>query len=233
MSDFFKTIWDGFYINFIAEERYLFFLEGLKTTLILTIFSFLLGTLIGILFCAGKRSKNRFISRLFNLICGFFIEVPTMVLLMIMVYIIFGRTSLPIMWVVICGLLMKCGAYLSVIFGTALDTVGSGEIEAARTLGMSSWQAFRYVTLPQTVKQAMPLYSDQFIITLQETSVVGYLAIVDLTRAASIVSSRTMDAFYGIIAVTIIYFLIGYVFRKLMGLIKLGSHNRKKVSACA
>ena len=201
--------------------------------MILTVLSFVLGTLFGILLCAGKRSKNKFISRLSNIISGFFIEVPTMVLLMIMVYIIFGRTVLPILWVVIFGLLMKCGAYLSVVFSTALDTVGSGEIEAARTLGMTKWQAFRYVTLPQTIKQAMPLYTDQFILTLQETSVVGYLAIVDLTRAASIVSSRTMDAFYGIIAVTIVYFLIGLIFRKLMGLIKPGYHDRKKVSVCA
>ena len=233
MSDLFTFIWNGFYRNFIAEDRYLFFVEGLKTTLILTVFSFVLGTLFGILLCAGRRSKNRFIRRLTGIICGFFIEVPTMVLLMIMVYIIFGRTALPILWIVICGLLMKCGAYLSVVFSTALDTVNVGEIEAARTLGMSKWQAFRYVTLPQTVQQAKPLYTDQFILTLQETSVVGYLAIVDLTRAASIVSSRTMDAFYGIIAVTIVYFLIGLVFRKLMSLIMPGHRDRKKVATCA
>lgn len=230
MADFFESIWDSFYATFIVEDRYLFFLEGLKTTLILTFFSFLLGTAFGILLCIGKRSKNKLISRITNLVIGFFIEVPTMVLLMIMVYIVFGRTALPVMWIVIFGLLMKCGAYLSVIFNTALDTVASGEIEAARTLGMTGWQSFRYVVLPQTVAKAMPLYMDQLIVAMQETSIVGYLAIVDLTRASSIVSSRTMDPFFGLVSITIIYFILGFIFRKLLGLLD-PSRRRKKVYA--
>jgi His/Glu/Gln/Arg/opine family amino acid ABC transporter permease subunit len=191
MLDFFQDLWNRFYVTFIVDDRYLFFVDGLKTTLILTIMSFVLGTLFGILLCAGKRSSNKIIRKITTVICAFFIEIPTMVLLMIMVYIVFGRTMLPVIWVVTCGLLLKCGAYLSVIFNTALDTVASGEVEAARTLGMSKWQAFRYIVLPQTVTKAMPLYTDQFIIALQETSVVGYLALVDLTRASSIISSRT------------------------------------------
>jgi ABC-type amino acid transport system permease subunit len=89
---------------------------------------------------------------------------------------------------------------------------------------MNKWQAFYYVVLPQTVERAMPLYINQFISTMQETSVVGYLAIVDLTKAASIVSSRTMDAFFGVISITIIYFLIGLIVKAIVKAIK----NRKR-----
>lgn len=190
-------------------DRYLFFVEGLKNTLLLTFASFLLGTACGVLLCAAVRSKHAPVCRIATILRSIFMEIPTMVLLMIMVYIIFGSSSIPILVVVTIGLTLKAASYLSEIFDTALNTVQSGEIEAARTLGMSRWQAFRYVVLPQTVTAALPLYQNQFVISMQETSVVGYLAIVDLTRASSIVTSRTMDAFFGLITITLIYFLIG------------------------
>lgn len=216
-----KTIWQKIYETFIFDDRYLFFVDGLRVTLQLTLASFILGTAVGVLLCAGARSKHAWIRKTAKVLVSLFTEIPTMMLLMIFVYIIFGRSVLPVLWIVAIGLTLKAGAYLSVIFGSALETVEGGEIEAARTLGMTRWQAFRYVALPQTVTAALPLYKNQFIMSMQETSVVGYLAVVDLTRAASIVQSRTLDAFFGLITVTLIYFLIGaaakLLFRLLSG----------------
>jgi His/Glu/Gln/Arg/opine family amino acid ABC transporter permease subunit len=203
------TLRQKIYETFIFQDRYMFFVDGLKVTLLLTFASFILGTAVGILLCAGKRSSNPTINKISKLISTFFMEMPTMVLLMILVYIVFGSSALPILWIVILGLTIKTGTYLSEIFESSLATVAPGEIEAARTLGMSRWQAFRYVALPQTVTAALPLYRNQFIAAMQETSVVGYLAVVDLTRASSIVTSRTLDAFFGLVTITIIYFLIG------------------------
>ena len=230
MKDFIDGLLHSIYVTFIMEDRYMFFVNGLLITLLLTFSSFIFGTLLGIIFCAMSKSQNRVINKIGNVITHILIEMPTMVLLMIMVYIIFGYSSISVVIIVIVGLTFKAGAYLSEIFMTALSTVQSGEIEAARTLGMNKYQAFFYVALPQTIQVAMPLYMNQFILTMQETSVVGYLAIVDLTKAASIVSSRTMDAFFGTIVITLIYFLIGYLaklfFRHLSG--KL---NRNEVAA--
>ena len=211
MGNIFDVLWNKIYLTFIYQDRYLFFVEGLKNTLILTFGSFLLGTLFGILLCAMQRSENAIVQRVGKIIATALRGIPTMVLLMIMAYIIFGRSSLPLMLIVIVGLTMKAGSYLSEIFSAALDTVESGEVEAARTLGMDKWQAFKNVVLPQTIKSAMPLYINQFVASMQETSVVGYLAIVDLTKASSIVTSRTMDAFFGLIFITIIYFVIGQI----------------------
>ena len=214
-----NTIWQKIYETFIYDDRYLFFVSGLKVTLQLTLASFIFGTAVGVLLCAGARSKREWIRKTAKVLVALFTEIPTMMLLMIFVYIIFGRSILPVLVIVAIGLTLKAGAYLSVIFGTSLDTVEGGEIEAARTLGMTRWQAFRYVALPQTVTAALPLYRNQFIMSMQETSVVGYLAVVDLTRAASIVQSRTLDAFFGLITVTLIYFLIGAVAKLLFRLL--------------
>lgn len=217
----FNTIWEKINETFIIDDRYLFFVSGLRVTLVLTLTSFILGTAAGVVLCAASRSKRAWIRKIAHFLVSLFTEIPTMMLLMIFVYIIFGRSVLPVLWIVAAGLTLKAGAYLSAIFGSSLDTVEGGEVEAARTLGMTRWQAFRYVALPQTVTAALPLYKNQFIMSMQETSVVGYLAVVDLTRAASIVQSRTLDAFFGLITVTVIYFLIGavakFLFRILSG----------------
>jgi His/Glu/Gln/Arg/opine family amino acid ABC transporter permease subunit len=216
-----NSLYEKIYVTFIYQDRYLFFLNGLKVTLQLTLASFILGTAVGVLLCAASRSSHAWMRKAARLLVSLFTEIPTMMLLMIFVYIIFGYSMLPVLWIVAFGLTLKAGAYLSAIFGSSLDTVEGGEVEAARTLGMTRWQAFRYVALPQTVTAALPLYKNQFIMSMQETSVVGYLAVVDLTRAASIVQSRTLDAFFGLITVTLIYFLIGavakFIFRMLSG----------------
>ena len=207
-----------FLITFVVEDRYLYFLNGLGITLLLTFSSFLLGTALGVALCAGMRSGNAAVRRVAGIIKSFFVQLPTMVLLMIMVYVIFGHSALPILAIVIVGLTLKAASYLAEIFDAALSTVQPGEIEAARTLGMTRWQAFRFVALPQTVAAALPLYQNQFVATMQETSVVGYLAVIDLTRASSIVSSRTLDAFVGLFTITVIYFLIGAAVRGLFHL---------------
>ncbi len=226
MREFIQDIIKKIYLTFIVDDRYLFFVEGLRNTMILTLTSFIFGTLFGIILCALQRSKNPFFQKSVKVITAVFVEMPTMVLLMILVYIIFGRTAMPVLWTVIIGLTLKAGSYLSEIFNSALSTVSDGEIEAARTLGMNKYQAFFYVVLPQSINAALPLYINQFIVSMQETSVVGYLAIVDLTRAASIISSRTMDAFFGIIFVTIVYFIIGYFAKLLLNI--LGKRNRER-----
>jgi len=211
--------------TFVVGNRYQYFLNGLGMTLLLTFSSFLLGTALGVALCAAMRSENAAVRRATGIIKSFFVQLPTLVLLMIMVYVVFGQSALPILVIVIVGLTLKAAAYLAEIFDAALSTVQPGEVEAARTLGMNRWQAFRFVALPQTVAAALPLYQNQFVATMQETSVVGYLAVVDLTRAFSIVSSRTLDAFVGLFTITVIYFLIGAVVK---GLFRLVARQMRK-----
>lgn len=218
------TLYDRFYSTFIYEERYRYFIDGLKMTLLLTLASFILGCLVGIGFCALKKSRHSILRKIANVVTNFFVQLPTMVLLMVFVYIIFGSSGLSLILIVIFALTIKAGAFLSEIFFSAIETVNVGEIEAARTLGMSKRQAFFHVILPQSVTAAMPVFKNQFISTLQETSVVGYLAVMDLTRASSIVTSRTLDALFGLIVVSIIYLVIGYVGQVLLSLLDKRTH---------
>lgn len=213
-----------FYFTFINGNNYKFFLEGLKITLILTLGSFIFGALLAVGICVLERSKSNVVSKVTKLISNFFVQLPTMVMLMIFVYIIFGSSGLNIIIVVIMALTIKAASYLAEIFSTAIGTVSVGEIEAARTLGMSKWKSFKHVVLPQAVKAALPLCKNQFIATMQETSVVGYLAVMDLTKASSVVTARTLDAFFGLIAISALYLILGYIGTSLLGLLGIEKH---------
>ena len=223
MAEFFEELNKQIYVTFIYESRWRFFVYVFWMTLLLTFSSFILGTLIGILFCKLKMSGVRWVRGVTKAFTSLLIQIPTLVLLMLFVYIIFGSISLPVVISVIIGLTLKTGCYMADIFQTAVETVAPGEVEAARTLGMTRFQSFRYIILPQTVKTALPVYKNQFVSCLQETSVVGYLAIMDLTRASDVVSARTFDALFALLAVTLIYLIIGWIVGAL-----INSADRKK-----
>jgi len=213
-----------FYTTFIYEDRWKIFASGLLMTLILTFASFLLGSLIGAIFCALRLKENKIVTKVLAVVNGFLVQIPTLVLLMIFLYIVFSGAGLSTVIVCIIGLTLKTGAYLSDIFYNAIISVDPGEIEAARALGMSKTQAFLKVTLPQAVNNGISIYQNQFVISLQETSIVGSLAVEELTKASSIVTSRTLDAMFGLICISIVYILIGAIGSKLFGLLNKQKH---------
>lgn len=218
-----ESIKNKLFITFLYENRWKLFADGLWTTLLLTVASFAFGILLGAAFAAMKLSKRKWIRTIANFVTGVLIQLPTMVILMIFAYVIFGNVF-SVEVIAIIGLTIKSGSYIGDIIHTAILSVNAGEAEAARSLGMTAWQTFRFVTLPQAVKKGLPLFKNQFVITLQETSIVGYLAIQDLTRASSIVTSRTYDALFGLISVSLLYLIIGAIGSGLIGLLDREKH---------
>ena len=214
----------SFYITFILDNRWKYFLDGFFMTVLLTLSSFVLGTILGAIFCWLRFSKSKFIVRVIDVINGFFVQLPTLVFLMIMVYLVFGNTSLSVIVIVIIGLTIKSASYMSDIFYSAIKATSEGEAEAARALGMSKYQAFLYITLPQAVSKSIAVYKNQFITTLQETSVVSSLAIQELTKASSIVTSRTLDALFSLICISILYIVIGYIGTGIIGILEKTKH---------
>ncbi len=204
-----QTVQNSFYINLIYEDRYLFLLKGFGLTLYMTVATFLAGTIIGSIFCRIKLGKSQIAAKIVDLVSNLFIRLPTLVLLLIFVYMLFSNTDIDTVILAIIAFSMKTGSYIAVIMYTAVKAVNPGEIEAGRTLGMSKLNAFRLITLPQAVKHALPTYKNQLIITLQETSLVGFLAINDLTRASQVITSRTMDPYISLIISAVAYLLIG------------------------
>ena len=219
-----NQIYSQFYYTFIVEDRYKIFLNGLGLTLLLTLVSFLCGILFGSMLCKLSRARNKAASKIASGFTYFLVQIPTLVLLMLFVYIIFGSTAVPVFWGVIIALTLKQGSYIATIFNTVLNEIDRGELEAAMTLGMNRMAVFWYIILPQVLQKGVGLYKNQFIAAMQETSVVGFLALVDLTRASSIVSSRTMNAMTSLLVITVLYFMIGIIAHKCIDFICKSRH---------
>lgn len=212
------------YINLIYEDRYELILSGLKATLILTIVSFVAGTLLGMAFCAGKGSRNRVVRTVCRLFTQLMVKLPPLVLLMIFAYLIFVNSSLTPVAIAVVAFTLKCASHLAEMFRTAVDSVSPGEVEAARTLGYSRRQAFFRVVFPQALHQVMPLYKTQFVLTMQDTSVVSLLAIEDMSRAVTVISSRTMDPVVALVITSIVYLLLGFIANRMLSLADRSKH---------
>ena len=212
------------YINLIYEDRYELILSGLKATLILTIVSFVAGTLLGMAFCAGKGSRNRVVRTVCRLFTQLMVKLPPLVLLMIFAYLIFVNSSLTPVAIAVVTFTLKCASHLAEMFRTAVDSVSPGEVEAARTLGYSRRQAFFRVVFPQALHQVMPLYKTQFVLTMQDTSVVSLLAIEDMSRAVTVISSRTMDPVVALVITSIVYLLLGFIANRMLSLADRNKH---------
>lgn len=224
VNKMFEYIQKAIFSNLIYESRYLLLIEGLWTTLVLSVVAFTVGTLLAALLCLGNGSKCSWVRHTVNAFVGVIVKLPSLVLLMIFFYLIFINANINSVTVAIIAFSIKSACHLSVMFRSAVDSVESGEIEAARTLGMSKVMVFFKIILPQAIHQVMPLYTTQFIITMQETSVVSLVAIMDLTRASNIITSRTMDPFIAVIITSVAYVTLGFLANYLLKLFDSQKH---------
>ena len=201
---------DGF-IAFITADTLKVIWSGLKVTLLITAAGLLLGTLLAALLCATSRSKIivlRVAEKVFSVVVR---GTPVLMLLLLLFYVVFARTGMSAIMVAIIGFGLNTAAHVSEIMKSALMAVDAGPVKAARTVGFSAWQAFWYVTFPQAVAFARPMYRNATINLLQWTSVVGYVTISDLTRVINQLGARSAKPFYSLFLGIVIYLFVGYM----------------------
>jgi polar amino acid transport system substrate-binding protein len=134
-----------------------------------------------------------------------------LVLLMLIFYVAFASVDINPVLVAVVAFGMNFAAYSSEIFRTGIESVDKGQIEAGIAMGFSKSRTFLYIVLPQTVRRILPVYKGEFISLVKMTSIVGYIAVQDLTKASDIIRSRTFDAFFPLIMVAILYFSISWL----------------------
>lgn len=137
--------------------------------------------------------------------------VPILVFLMIMFYIIFAKTGISGTWIAIFAFSLNLAAYVSEMFRTGINSVDPGQTEAGRAMGFSKVKTFLLIVVPQAVKQILPVYKGEAISLIKNTSIVGYIAIQDLTKVSDIIRSRTFDAFFPLIVISIIYLILAWL----------------------
>lgn len=194
--------------NLLTDNRWKMLVDGLATTMIISLLAQLAGTVLGCFLCWVLLRKSQVVAGLGRVYSGLIHGLPMVVLLMISYYIIFGKTDISAVLIAVCAFALVEAAGIAAILKGAIDTVDPVEIEAARSIGFTAFGAFRAVTLPQAIKRAMPAYCNGFIQLVKATAIVGYIAIQDLTRAGDIIRSRTYDAYFPLLFVALIYLLV-------------------------
>lgn len=207
----FKKIADSFYNNIIREKRYLLIWDGLKATVIISVFSVIFGTLLGALVCFMRMSRIVPLNLPARVYISILRGTPVLVLLMLIFYVVFASVSIDPVVVSIIAFGMNFAAYTAEIFRSGILGVDRGQTEAGIAMGFTRIATFRHIVLPQMVRHILPVYKGEFISLVKMTSIVGYIAVQDLTKASDIIRSRTFDAFFPLIMVAILYFLISWL----------------------
>lgn len=207
------SVKEDFYLNFIKDDRYLWLLDGLKTTLIITIFAVIVGLIIGFLVAIIRSSHDKSGSfKILNAICRVYLTVirgtPTMIQLLIMNFVIFGAVSIN--KIIVGGLAfgINSGAYVAEIVRSGIMSIDQGQTEAGRSLGLNFSQTMRLIIIPQAFKNVLPALVNEFIVLIKETSIIGYIGMMDLTKGAMLIQSRTYNAFWPLMAAAAIYLVI-------------------------
>ena len=219
-----------FILNFIEDNRWKYIVDGLKITLIVTIFAVLIGVLLGFLIAIVRTTHDKTGKlKILNAICKVYLTVirgtPVVVQLMIIYFIIFGSVDISKVLVAIIAFGINSGAYVAEIFRSGIMSIDNGQFEAGRSLGFNYAQTMMYIIMPQAFKNVLPTLCNEFISLLKETSVSGYIALQDLTNGGDIIRSRTYDAFMPLIAVALIYLAMVMIFTKLVSLLERRLRN--------
>lgn len=213
LYSFFLGIGEDVYQSLIYDNRYKFILEGLYHTVIIALFSVLIGVLIGILVAFirnnyelnGKGKVSNFIAKSYvNIIRG----TPVILQLMIIYYVIFKSVDVSVILVGILAFGINSGAYVSEIIRAGIGSIPIGQSEAGYALGLNYHQVMRHIVLPQAIRNILPALCNEFITLIKETSVGAYIGIIELTKASDIIASRTYDYFFPLILIAIIYLIM-------------------------
>jgi polar amino acid transport system substrate-binding protein len=207
---FMAELQESFQRNFVMEDRYKIVLSGLKTTIVITVWSAILGTIMGFGVCLLRRAKIKVISRLLDLFVSIMAGMPLVVFLMIMYYIVFGKVTIDPVYVAILAFAISMAASTSDMMSAGIDAVDKGQLEAAYAMGFSKMQTFIKIVTPQALKHIMPTFTGEFVSMFKMTSIVGYIAIQDLTKMSDIIRSRTYEAFFPLIVTALIYFVAAW-----------------------
>ena len=172
----------------------------------------LFGTMLGAVICWMRMSHNAALRLIANLYINIMRGMPVLVLLMIMFYVVFAGTSIDAVTVSVITFGMNFAAYVSEMFRSSIESVDKGQREAGIALGFTPVKTFYYIIMPQAFKQVLPVYKGELISLVKMTSIVGYIAVQDLTKIGDIIRSRTFDAFFPLIMVAILYFVLSWLF---------------------
>lgn len=228
-SSFQSNLIKSFNRTIFEENRYITLLKGFKNTCIISFLSIIIGSLLGILMCIMKRLKNKFLSILSKIYINIIRGIPITLLLLIFYYIIFGKTNIDSIVVAVIVFSIYFSAYMAEIVYGCLESINKKQLESAYSLGFTKIQTFKYIIFPQILNYLIPVYKNEIISLIKLTSIVGYISIIDVTRASDLIRNRTYEAFVPLIVAALFYYLICIIISKLLDMIHKKVNKRGEI----
>ena len=205
-------------------------LTGLKTTLLVTVLALCIGVVLGLLIALIRSTHEQTGKlKLLNIVARVYLTIirgpPSMIQILFFYSVIFATVNLNN--IVIGGIAfgINSGAYVAEIFRSGIMSVDKGQTEAGRSLGLNSAQTMRLIIIPQAFKNVLPALINEMIVLLKETAIIGYIGTIDITKAATLVQSRTYDALVPLLSAAIFYLILVMILTYFMG--KLERRLRK------
>lgn len=229
-SEFWEEFSSKFYTAFIKNDRWMQYLEGVQTTLMVTAIALGIGIVLGVLVAIIRTAhdqqrpgKKSFILGFFNGICQIYITVirgtPMMVQLLIMGMVIF-KTSNDYTAVGALTLGINSGAYVAEIIRGGLMSLDPGQAEAGRSLGLNYFDTMRFIVIPQAFKAILPSLGNEFIILLKDTSLIKIIGGKELVYFAEAIMTRTYEQMYPLLGTAFIYLILVLMFTWLLGILE-------------
>ena len=220
---------DDFQLCFIKNGRYEYLLQGLGVTLEVALAAIVVGLAIGFLVAVIRSSHDKYgYFPVLNVISKAYLTIirgtPMVVQLLITYYIILRSVDSKVL-IAILAFGINSGAYQAEIIRAGIVSIDAGQMEAARALGLSYWKAMVKVILPQAVRNVLPALGNEFIVLMKDTSIVGYIALIDLAKGGDIIRSQTYSVYLPYLTVAGIYLVMVMTFTWLLG--KLERHLRQ------
>ena len=216
-----------FIANFITDNRWKYFTNGLGTTYVVSFFAVILGVVIGVLIAVVRSSADKLdrpplVVKILNVICKLYLTVirgtPAMIQLLIMYYIVFGSVDVSKRLVAILTFGINSGAYVAEIIRSGIMSVDQGQFEAGRSLGLTYVQTMWYIIIPQAFKNVLPALGNEFIMLLKDTSLITVIGGKELLYAAQGIMNRTYEAMFPLLGVALIYLVLVMLFTRLLAM---------------
>lgn len=215
---------DTLYNTFIVSDRYMTLVDGFSKTVQITIGALIIGIIIGTIvaiikvFCEGNKKL-----KIFDVLCNIYLTVirgtPVVVQLLIMFFIVFVSAD-DGTWVATLTFGINSGAYVAETIRSGILAIDKGQTEAGRSLGLSAAKTMWLIILPQAFKNILPAIGNEMIALLKETSVAGYVAVVDLTKAGNQIKNTTYDQINPILLVAVVYLAVVLLMTKLLNILE-------------
>ena len=242
MTEWINSIKAQFVLNFIEGDRWKLLVSGLGVTLKITLIAMVLGIVIGVILATirstydltkddGRGGFGRVLLKIFNVIAKMYLTIirgtPVVIQLLIIYFVIFASSDNGVL-IAALAFGMNSGAYVAEIIRAGIMSIDRGQMEAGRSLGFNYIETMRYIIIPQAFKNVLPSLANEFIALLKETSVAGYAAIQDLTRAGNIIRSKTFSAFMPLVAVALIYLAMVMILTYFVGRLERRLRNSER-----